>query len=166
MSYFIIIRGPLGCGKTTIAKKVAKTLGAEYIAMDRIVDDHGLDADKEVGYISQRSFLQANTLALPRVVACLQAGQPVVFDGNFYWLSQIEDLLQKVQYPQAVFTLRAPLAVCIDRDSQRPQPHGPDAAEAVYKKSTEFDYGSLVDATKPVEESVKTILKSLSPKVK
>ena len=31
MSYFIIIRGPLGSGKTTISKQLSKLLNAEHI---------------------------------------------------------------------------------------------------------------------------------------
>ena len=40
MSYYIIIRGPLGCGKSTIAKKISKILNAKYISMDEIVDNN------------------------------------------------------------------------------------------------------------------------------
>jgi shikimate kinase len=34
MEYFVIIRGPLGVGKTTIAKRLAKQLNAKYISID------------------------------------------------------------------------------------------------------------------------------------
>ena len=37
MNKVIIIRGPLGSGKTTIAKEVARKLNAEYISIDSIV---------------------------------------------------------------------------------------------------------------------------------
>jgi shikimate kinase len=56
MTYYIIIRGPLGCGKTTIAKNLSKKLNAEYFAVDRILDEHNLTKDKEKGYVSQKSF--------------------------------------------------------------------------------------------------------------
>ena len=36
MEYYIIIRGPLGCGKSTISKALAKRLKAEHFAVDRI----------------------------------------------------------------------------------------------------------------------------------
>ena len=43
MSYFIIIRGPLGIGKSTIAKALAEILKAEYIAIDKVLEENGLD---------------------------------------------------------------------------------------------------------------------------
>lgn len=43
----------------------------------------------------------------------------------------------------------------------RHNPHGEDATRAVYKKATEFSYGSVIDATKPLNESVKEIISYL-----
>ena len=139
-SYFIIIRGPLGSGKSTITQKIAKILRAEYIPIDRILDEHNLTNDKEEGYISQKSFLKANKIIIPRVKKKLQQGIPVVFDGNFYWKSQIENLIKKLNFPHYVFTLKVPLKICVERDRKRPKSHGKDAARAVYKKATEFEY--------------------------
>jgi deoxyadenosine/deoxycytidine kinase len=34
MGYYVIIRGPLGVGKSVIAQKLAKTLKAVYIPID------------------------------------------------------------------------------------------------------------------------------------
>ena len=157
MSYFIIVRGPLGVGKTTIAKKLTKVLHAEYIAVDRILDEHGLTKDIEDGYISQRSFITANEIVTPRVKKIIKGGTPVVFDGNFYWKSQIDDLINKIQCQHYIFTLKAPLKVCIERDSKRKKVHGRDASEAVYKKSTEFDYGTPIDATQSINQCVNEI---------
>ena len=53
-SYFIIIRGPLGSGKSTITQKIAKILRAEYIPIDRILDeDAGL-----LEYFGKEQYLQ------------------------------------------------------------------------------------------------------------
>mgnify|MGYP001561109309 CR=1 FL=1 len=144
MTYYIIIRGPLGIGKSTIAKKLAKDIKAEYLAYDRILDEHGLTKDWEEGYISQRSFLKANKIATARARKILKK-KPVIFDGNFYWKSQIDDLINRLDYPHYVFTLKAPLKVCIARDEARKKVHGEDAARAVYKKSTSFSYGEIID---------------------
>jgi hypothetical protein len=57
-----------------------------------------------------------------------------------------------------VFTLKAPLEICIARDIERRKTHGEDAARAVYKKSTEFDYGTIIDINRPLEVCVKDIL--------
>ena len=42
MSYYIIIRGPLGCGKSTISSLLAKKLDAEHISVDIILEENNL----------------------------------------------------------------------------------------------------------------------------
>ena len=54
MSYYIIIRGPLGCGKSTVSKRLTNILNGHYIDVDEILKEQGLDDDWEKGYISQR----------------------------------------------------------------------------------------------------------------
>ena len=165
MSYYVIIRGPLGCGKSTVAEKLANQLGAKYYSMDGILDEHGLTRDKEEGYISQQSFITANEIAAPEANNLLKYGMPVVFDGNFYWASQIEDLMERLNYPHQVFTLKASLDTCIKRDGARKKKYGIDAVRAVYKKSIEFDYGIGIDTeNKTAEETVKRILTHLPPR--
>ncbi len=161
MSYYVIIRGPLGCGKSTLAERLTKKIKGEYIAIDRILDEYDLTKDKEAEYISQKSFKKANEIVAPKAKNLLVKGIPVIFDGNFYWKSQIDDLIKRLDFPHYVFTLKAPLEVCIERDRKRNKNHGEDAARVVYKKTTEFDYGAVIDVTKPLEESVKTILSYL-----
>lgn len=161
MSYYLIIRGPLGCGKSTISQRLAQEFGAEHIAVDRVLNEHHLTDDKEEGYISQKSFKRANEIIAPRAKELLDKGTPVIFDGNFYWQSQIEDLISRLDYLHQVFTLTAPLAVCIERDKNRDKTHGEDAAGAVYEKSTSFTYGVQIDATKSLEETLTEIKKQL-----
>jgi len=161
MSYYIIIRGPLGCGKSTISEELSKRINGKHFAIDRVLDDNNLDGDKEEGYISQKSFKKANELACTGAIPLLQQGTPVVFDGNFYWKSQVDDLIERVDFPHSVFTLRAPLSVCIERDSKRDKTHGEMAVKVVHKKSTEFDYGTSIDVTKPLQECIGEILSYL-----
>ncbi len=161
MVFYVIIRGPLGCGKTTISERLSKILKAEHIAIDRVLDDHNLTKDKEDGYISERSFLRANVIILPKAKSFLEKGVPVIFDGNFYRKSQVDDLIKKLDFPHYIFTLKAPLEVCIGRDSKRPKPHGKDAAQAVYKKSTEFDSGIVIGVNRSLEECIKEIISHL-----
>jgi len=161
MSFFIIIRGPLGCGKSTIAQRIAKKIKAEYFSIDKILDEHDLGKDREKGYTSQKSFIKANEIAVKKVKTVLAKGTPVVFDGNFYWKSQIEDLIERLDFKHFVFTLKAPLKVCIERDIQRGETHGADAARAVYKKATEFDYGTVIDINRPLKDCIKDILSYL-----
>lgn len=144
MTFFIIIRGPLGCGKSTIAEKLSKRLNAKYFAIDRILDENKIE-EYEEGYVSQKSFLKANEIAVQKAKKDLEKGIPVVFDGNFYWKSQIKDLIGKLSYPHYIFTLKAPLKVCIERDRKRKKTYGKDAAKAVYKKSNSFKYGIIIN---------------------
>ncbi|MFH0700824.1 MAG: AAA family ATPase [Candidatus Woesearchaeota archaeon] len=161
MSYFVIIRGPLGSGKSTIAQELAKKIKAEYFAVDRVLDEYHLTSDREEGYISQKSFLHVNEIIAPKAISFLKKGKPVIFDGNFYWKSQIEDLIKRINYPHFIFTLRAPLKVCLERDAHREKSHGKDATEAVYEKSTSFTYGTEIDATQPKEKIIKKIISLL-----
>jgi len=162
MTFYIIIRGPLGIGKSTIAERLSKELKAKYVPIDRILDEHDLTRDKEEGYISQRSFKKVNEIAVKRVKRKLENGNPVVFDGNFYWKSQIEDLIERLDFPHYVFTLNASLEACIKRDAERAKTHGKDAAEAVYKKSTSFTHGETINTEgKNVDDVVNEIKKRL-----
>ncbi len=144
--YVVIIRGPLGVGKTTVSQRLATELGAEYISIDRILDDEEI---WDEGALSE--FLRANDFAAPRAELALPQGTPVIFDGNFYWEAQIADLVGRLPYPHFAFTLEAPLAVCIERDARRNPPHGNEAARQVFENTTRFDYGIKVDASRPVE---------------
>ena len=162
MSYYIIIRGPLGCGKSTLAERLSKILKAKYFSVDRVLDDYHLTQEKEAGYTSQRSFMKANEIIALEAQRILKKGKPAVFDGNFYWKSQVEDLISRLDFPHHVFTLKVPLEVCIARDAARKKTHGKDAARAVYKKSTEFDYGTNINVNRPLDVCVKEILSYLA----
>ncbi len=144
MSYCIIIRGPLGVGKTTVAKTLAERLAAHYISIDGVLASHDLDkSDGEC--IPVENFVCANKLVLPQVQTALTAGQVVVFDGNFYHQGQLTHLEQQVDVPVYGFTLQAPLSVCVERDSQRPRVYGVGAATAVYNLVSRVDYGINID---------------------
>lgn len=153
----IIIRGPLGCGKSTISKVLAKKIKAKYISVDKILEENNLDNDWEEGYISQKSFLEANKIIEKIAKESFTKNKLVIIDGNFYWRSQILDLEKRLG-KVTVFTLKAPLETCIQRDSFRKEKHGEKAAREVYKKVREFDFGEIIDITKPVEECTKDML--------
>jgi predicted kinase len=164
MSYFIIIRGPLGSGKTTIADKVAEKINAKHFDVDKVLEDNDLYTEEEEGYVSQKDFLKANSLVIDEAREALQKGQPVIFDSNFYWKSQIEDLIEKLDFPHFEFTLNAPLDVCIKRDENRKVSQGKDAAIVVHEKTSEFTYGVEIDTTKGIGESVDEIVLYLPEK--
>lgn len=162
MNYFIIIRGPLGIGKSTIAKNLTQILGAKYFAVDRVLDDYDLTKNIEDGYVSQKSFLKANKIIILQSKKFLEKGISIIFDGNFYWKLQIDDLIKKLNFPYYIFTLKAPLEVCIERDSRRNKTYGQEAVKAVYKRSTEFNYGIIINTNnKTLNETVQKIISHL-----
>lgn len=163
MNHYIIIRGPLGSGKSIMASKLQNILNAKLFAVDKILDENNLTTDTEDGYISQKSFLKVNEIISREANKFLEAGTTVIFDGNFYWQSQINDLIKRLLFPHIVFTLEAPLDICIQRDLHRDKTHGIDAVTAVYNKSTEFNYGIGVDTTQSIDKCLKKIL-SLLPR--
>ena len=148
MVYYVIIRGPLGIGKSTVARKLADKLNAQYISIDKVLENHNLDK-VEGRAIPLRNFLKANELIFPVAKETIREHRPVVFDGNFYYKKQLSDLEYLMNMvlgvPQHAFTLKASLDTCIKRDSQRKKPLGPDATKAVYNLVTKFNYGKTIN---------------------
>jgi len=147
-------------GKTTVANALAKALPGHVVSIDAILDRHGLE-EWEGDYISVQSFLRANALAAEEARQVLAQELPVIFDGNFYFRAQIDDLLERLEFPHAVFTLRAPLSECIARDARRAVPLGEESARMVYSKVGEVEYGTGVDALRPVPEVVAEIVRQV-----
>jgi predicted kinase len=156
-AYYVLVRGPLGVGKSTVSELLANQIGGQVISIDQILEEHHL---WESGARSE--FLTANEFAAEQGRALLLRGIPVIFDGNFYWEEQIENLVGRLNFRHYVFTLAAPLAVCIERDQRREKPHGRAAAKAVYAKATAFDWGIGIDATGPLDATVEEIVSHLS----
>ncbi len=163
MSYYIIIRGPLGSGKSTISEKLAHLLDAKHVHMDEVLEKHGLDKmPPDAPNISAENFIKANEIVLPEVKKLLSGGKIVIFDACFYHKEVIEHLVQNLPYEYYIFTLKAPLELCVQRDSQRHKTHGEGAAAAVHSLVSRFDYGTNVDVTGGLEETLKIIISYLS----
>jgi predicted kinase len=161
MAFYILIRGPLGIGKSTISERLAQKLGAELISIDPILEAENLE-EWEDGYISLESFLRTNEFAEKRARTFLEKGTPVIFDGNFYHRSQIDDLIARLNFSFHVFTLKAPLKVRVERDRRRARPLGREAAQAVYAKSTEFEHGIGINAARTIDSIVSEIVGRIS----
>ena len=162
MSYYIIIRGPLGSGKSTISEKLAHILGAKHIKMDRVLEKYGLDKmPPDTPCISAENFIKANEIVLPEVKKILADGKIVIFDACFYHKEVIEHLIQNLQMPHYIFTLKAPLELCIKRDSERSKPHGEYAARAVHSLVSRFDCGNIIDAAGNLKNILKKIVSNL-----
>lgn len=156
MNCLVIIRGPLGIGKTTISKLLSGKLNAKYFSVDQILAQNKLDiVDEKIGCISEDNFLKANQIIIQNI---LKDNQSTVVDGNFYYQNQIENLIQNTSLKSFVFTLTAPLETCIKRDSQRPKSLGIGATTAVYNLVSKFNFGEIIDITElTIKESVQNI---------
>ena len=158
MTYFVILRGPAGSGKTTIARQLAKQLKAHYISFDTIMSKSKLDKIKN-GNIPEKNFLEGNEIAIKAAEKCLSKNKPVVFDGCFYYKLQIKHLAKNFLYKHFAFTLKANLHECIDRDKKRKNKIGKKNIEAVYKLVTKFNYGKTIDTNgKSANEIIKKII--------
>jgi shikimate kinase len=162
VSYFIIIRGPLGCGKSTISRELAGRLNAEYVSIDKLLEENNLDkiSPKEE-CIPAKNFIKANEMIIPKAKQLLQKNKIVIFDACFYHKEPIEHLIQNLQFQHYVFTLKASVETCIERDRKRGKTHGEAAARAVHKLVSRFDYGIIIDITKPIDESIEEIMSYL-----
>lgn len=156
--FVVVIRGPLGSGKTTIAKELARALSAKHIAIDTVLSENGLDhVGPDDPHIPLANFLRANVLVIAIARAALQRGKSVIVDGNFYLREALDDLLAHLPPPHHVFTLRVPVEMCIARDAARGATHGPDAARAVHALTTRFDAGTIVDNVGDAQSAIATI---------
>jgi len=165
MGYYIIIRGPLGIGKSTVARKLAQEVNGKHISIDAILTELGLDkVDEAAGCIPVESFIKANELALPEARQHLSKGKVVVFDGNFYHKEQIEHLINGLNTEHYVFTLTADVDVCIKRDRERESGCGEVAARAVHKLVSRFDYGTVIDTSNETASQTVSNLISFLPK--
>jgi len=162
MSYYIIIRGPLGSGKTTIAEKLAQNLNAEYVGVDEVLEKNGLDViPPNEPCIPVENFIKANDLIIPSATEKLASGTIVIFDACFYHKEVIENLIKNLSFDHYIFTLKVPVDVCIQRDQDRNKTHGAGAAHAVHGLVSQFDYGTIIDANKSFEETFEDIISYL-----
>jgi thymidylate kinase len=152
LSFYLIVRGPLGAGKTTLARLLADALDGRSVAIDPILERWVWDGG------SESLFLRANRVASDQAFPLLKDGVRVVVDGNFYWKSALEDLQRRLRFPHAVFTLKVPIEVCLERDQGRELSYGEESTREVFEKTTSFEYGIPVDATGPVSRLVPAIL--------
>ena len=162
MSYFIIIRGPLGIGKSSIAEELAKRLDALYVPIDEVLERHGLDKIGDEGCIPLVNFLKADECILPDVQKAFAEGKIVIFDACFYHREHIEHIIEELNAPHYVFTLKAPVEICIERDHQRQKTHGEAATRAVHSLVSRFEYGTTIDVAKlTFEQTMNKILNYL-----
>lgn len=160
----IIIRGPLGIGKSSISKELSKIYKAKYFSIDEILLKNNLDNIPEnESSIPINNFLKVNEIILPKIIEILKSNT-VIIDGNFYFIEQIEDLLQKVNTSEnIIITLKATIETCIRRDFNRKTSYGKNATIAIYNLVSKFDYGITININDlTLSKTIKKIINLLN----
>lgn len=152
----ILIRGPLGVGKSTIAKSLAKKLKAKYLSLDKILSENDLEG---ADGIPLANFLKANGIITKRVK---NSKNSFVLDGCFYYQQQMDDLQLKFGNELIIFTLISDVNKCIERDSKRKKVYGEDSARFVHSVTTQVKAGHEIDSNDLTpEKTTKKILEIL-----
>ena len=152
MSYLILIRGPAAVGKTTISKLLSENIRSHVLHFDEIMDNLGFDYIEGDKWIPLNKFLKADKIINPKFKKILENGENLILDGNFYHKEQIEDISENIDFPIFVFTLKASLDDCIERDSKRKYMLGKNATTDVFELVSDFDYGIVIDSDNTVTE--------------
>ncbi len=156
MKKIIVIRGPLGVGKTTISKLLAEKLQAEYLSVDEILHKSDLDGPDE---ISVENFLKANEIIFKLVN---NSEKIFIIDGNFYYQEQIDDLKQKFTDQIIFFTIISPVEKCLERDTGREKSLGEASTRFIYEITTKITEGFEIDNSDlTAEETVEKIMKKI-----
>lgn len=167
----MLLRGPLGVGKSTVARRLARVIGGRPWSIDAVLEEEHLEVWDD-DRISLGSFLRANTTVVSEARAVIARGTPAIVEGNFYWREAIDDLVRRLRSPHFAFTLTAPLAVCVERDRRRPptppgrSPRagdclGAEATAAVYGLVAAVPYGTPIDAAGSLESVVTTLVAAI-----
>ncbi|MBU1151823.1 AAA family ATPase [Patescibacteria group bacterium] len=158
MKKLIVIRGPLGVGKTTISKILAQNLGVGYLSLDQIIDDNDLIPANAEG-IPLESFLRANAIILDLTKGHKNSH---IIDGCFYYQEQIDDLLERFNNSVEIVTLTCHVEKCIERDSKRQKVYGEDSARFVHMVTTRIRAGHEIDNTNlTVEKTIEKIIEKI-----
>lgn len=156
--FFVIIRGPAGVGKSSIARELEKELKANYISFDEVMSKHHLDTIEGDG-ISTENFIKANDLVLEGAKKNLKKGNIVIFDGCFYREDQLKHLLENLPFKNYIFTLKAPMKICFKRNTSRSRIMSEQAIKEVHSLVSKKDFGKIIDTTgKSKKEVVKEII--------
>ncbi len=134
----IVIRGPLGVGKTTISKLLANSLVYNYLSLDKIIDDNNLSANDG---IPLENFIKSNEIVFKSCVS----DKINLLCGCFYYKDQVEDLKSKFRGNVLFITLFSSLKVCIERDSKREKVFGKESAEFVFSMVDNVKEGYYID---------------------
>jgi len=157
---FIIIRGPAGGGKTTIGVGLAKERKGKFICFDKILKENNLGYLSGEKWVLEKKCLKGNKIVLKKILGKFK-NKNVVIEGNFYHKKQIEDLEKNLPKTPKIFTLKANVPTCLERDKTR-KPLGEKGIKDFHKLVSKFDYGKIIETEKKtMREVIKEIISFL-----
>ncbi|MEI7718318.1 MAG: hypothetical protein WCI72_00495 [archaeon] len=147
----VIIRGPVGVGKTAISNILTKKINAKYFSLDKLLKKEKLDRfDPKEGCVPAANFLMLQEQILPEIQKHLER-QDVIVSGSFYHGSQLEFFQKNIHSNMLLITMKATLETCIKRNSKEEIRLGENMVRAIYNLVSRFDVGTIID----VEEKPK-----------
>ena len=149
MSFLIIIRGPAGAGKTTIAKELSKIYNSHYISIDKIKKKLGLKH-------SEKEKIEANKTVIKEALKNLKKGRVVIIDEVLYYKKQLSQL-ENLPYPTYLFSLNASLNCCIRR-KRKNRSLSADNVRTVYELVSKLKKGTQINTeNKTISQTIKEI---------
>ena len=122
MNFYVILRGPAGSGKTTLAGELAEIYDGVHISIDKVKKGLGLKH-------SEPEKLRVNRVVIPYAKERLDEGKVVIIEEVIYYESQLSEL-EKLPYDKYIFTLTAPVETCLERNKERRQSRGRSTTDA------------------------------------
>ncbi|MBT3298274.1 AAA family ATPase [archaeon] len=168
MSYYIVLSGTLGSGKSTCAKRLVKDLNAERIDLDAVLKENKLDHyASNSACILAENFIKGLDIVIPITKELLKKDKIVIFDGCIYHKEVLDYLIKNLTFDSYIFTLKASLNTCIQRDKDRKRTIGEGVAEEVYNLVCNNNFGILIDTQgESIEETIDEIKNNLKSKNK
>jgi len=154
MVFYIIIRGPAGSGKTTLAIKLAEIYNGKHINIDKVKKILGLRH-------SEAEKLAANEIVISEALHWLEKGKIVIMDEVLYYEKQL-DQLESLPCQKYIFSLKAPLGECLQRNKKRRVSRGrkttSNAIKLVYGLVSKIKKGIEIDTyNQSIDDSIKEI---------
>ena len=149
----IVLVGFMGCGKTTVAKELARRLNCDFVDLDTfITESRGRTPAEIIQQDGEPAFREIETGALSYVLG--QNGARVVAAGGGTWVVEKNRNLVS-QHGFSSVWLDAPFELCWKRitDSQTVRPLAPDLETALKLYSSRLENYRCASIRAPVNEA-------------